>query len=218
MITPSDKEYKIAKKIMRGEKSLSSPFSDLAEWIHSKFSVKVLNVSYSKIQPDNRPRLSIDLETESDRQIFERTRYCVDSKKSAAIIKKFKEITKNASLNLSFENIFVIFSAFEPIARTEANENVPEELSNKLIGAFPQENIWCIQKLFSTLVVFYYTEAEREKALNNGMIDKYGNYYSEIIEPYDEFGYLASSPIIPQLDSKENFDNNYESSWFYYWR
>jgi hypothetical protein len=218
MIIPSDKDYKIAKKIMKGERTISPPYSYLADWIQSKYSVKVLNVSYCKIQPENRPRLSIDLETETDRQLFERTRYCLDSKKSAAVIKKFKEIAQKASLNLSFENLFVIFSAFEPIARNEANENVPEELSNRLIEAFPQENIWCIQKLFSSLVVFYYTEVEREEAINNGMINQYANYYAKIIESYDEFGYLARSPIIPQIDSKENFDKNYESSWFYYWR
>jgi len=218
MICPSDKEYRNAKKIKKGERSISSPYCDLAEWIQAKYSVKVLNISYCKVKLINRPRLSIDLETEEDRQVFERTRFCVDSKKSAAVLKKFKEITDKANLDFSFSNIFVIFSAFEPVARTEANEKVPEEYENMLIQDFPDENIWCIQKLFSSLVVFYYSEVEKHCAVNKGMIDLYQDAYSKIIEPYDEFGYLSRNPIIPELDSKENFDKNYHSSWFYYWR
>jgi len=218
MITPSDKEYRRAKQIKKGEKSITPPYSELADWIRSKYSVKVLNVSYCKIEPDNRPRLSIDLETERDRQVFERSRFCVDSKKSSAVISKFKEIAENACLDLSFQNIFAIFSAFEPIARIEANEKVPEKLVNTLIKQFRNENIWCIQKMFSALVIFYYSENEKDHAVKTGMTDQYQNAYAEIIEPYDEFGYMGNNPIIPEIDSKENFDKNYESSWFYYWR
>jgi len=218
MITPSDKEYREAKKIKKGEKSIHYPYSDLADWIQSKYSVSVLNVSYCTIEPDNRPRLSIDLDTEEDQQVFERTRFCVDSKKASAVIKKFKEISEKASLNISFDNIFVIFSAFEPIAKTEANEKVPEKLANKLIEQFPNDNIWCIQKAFSSLVIFYFTESEKIMAEKSGMKNHYLNAYSKIIEPYDEFGYLGKTPIIPEIDSKENFDKNYQSSWFYYWR
>ena len=218
MITPADKEYKVAKKIKKGEKEIPYPYSILAEWLQSKYSVNVLNVSYNKIEPDHRPRLSIDLETEADQKVFERSRFCVDSKKSADVIKKFKEIASKASLDLSFDNIFAIFSAFEHVARDEANENVPDKLANKLISEFEQENIWCIQKLFSSLIVFYYSETEKEHAIKSGMINKFANSYSKIIEPYDEFGYLASNPIIPEIDSKENFDKNYQGSWFYYWR
>jgi hypothetical protein len=218
MITPSDKEYREAKQIKKGEKPIPHPYSYLADWIQSKYSVNVLNVSYRKIESINRPRLSIDLETEEDRQVFERSRFCVDPKKSSAVIRKFKEISETESLGLSFNNIFSIFSAFEPIARIEANENVPEKLANRLIKQFPNENIWCIQKAFSTLIIFYYSEVEKDQAVKRGMINQYQNAYADIIEPYDEFGYLNSNPIIPEIDSKENFDKNYQSSWFYYWR
>jgi hypothetical protein len=218
MITPSDKEYLTAKQIKKGEKSIPHPYSELADWIRSKYSVNVLNVSYCKIEPDNRPRLSIDLETEGDRQVFERSQFCVDSKKSSAVISKFKEIAEDACLDLSFQNIFAIFSAFEPIARIEANENVPETIANKLIKQFRNENIWCIQKMFSALIIFYYSENEKDHADKTGMTAQYLNAYAEIIEPYDEFGYLSKNPLIPEIDSKENFDRNYNGSWFYYWR
>ncbi|WP_339612829.1 hypothetical protein [uncultured Rubinisphaera sp.] len=218
MITPSDKDYQIAKQIKRGERSISHPYSELAEWIREKYSVNVLNVSYSKIKPDNRPRLSIDLETKTDRKVFEISRFSNDSKKSKRVVQKFSEILENSNLVLSLKDIFVIFTDFESVARVEANENVPEEQANSLIPQFDKENIWCVQKLFSSLIIFYHTEAEREQAVKSGMIEKYCESYSKIIKPYDEFGYLNSSPVIPGIDSKENLDKNYGGSWFYYWR
>jgi len=218
MITPSDLEYIRAKQIKRGEKTIPYPYSELADWIQSKYSVNVLNVSYCIVEPVNKPRLSIDLEADVDRQVFERTRYCLDSKKSSAVLKKFKEIADSEYLDLSFENIFVIFSAFEPIARIEANENVPEKLASALIQQFHNENIWSVQKLFSALIVFYYSETEKDQAIKTGMTKRFQEAYADIIEPYDEFGYLSSNPIVPEIDSKENFDSNYKGSWFYYWR
>jgi hypothetical protein len=218
MITPSDLEYLKAKEIKKGEESIPHPYSDLADWIRSRYSVSVLNISCCEIEPDNRPRLSIDLETEVDLQVFERSRFCVDPKKSSAVISKFKEISENARLDLSFKNMFAIFSAFEPVARIEANEKVPERLANNLIKQFRNENIWCIQRMFSALIIFYYSETEKEQAVKSGMTDRYVKAYADIIAPYDEFGYLRNNPIIPEIDSKENFDRNYESSWFYYWR
>ena len=136
MITPSDIEYIRAKQIKKGEATIPHPYSELADWIRSRYSVSVLNVSYCIVKPINKPRLSIDLETEEDRQVFECTRYCLDAKKSSAVLKKFKEISESECLDVSFDNIFVIFSAFEPVARIEANENVPEDLANTLISNF----------------------------------------------------------------------------------
>jgi len=218
MITPSDKAYRLAKQIKKGEKSIPHPYSGLAKWIQSKYSVKVLNVSFCIIKPDNRPRLSIDLETEEDRKVFERSRFCYDSKKSSAIIKKFQEISNKTSLDVSTEKIFVVFSDFESIARIEANEKVSEDIIDNFIERFQSENIWCIQRAFSNLIVFYYSENEKDQAIKKGMINQYQTAFSKIIEPYDEFGYLINNPIIPHIDSKENFDQNYQSSWFYYWR
>jgi hypothetical protein len=146
------------------------------------------------------------------------SRYCLDPKKSSAVLKKFKEISESEYLDVSFDNIFVIFSAFEPIARIEANENVPENLANTLIQQFRNENIWSVQKLFSALIVFYYSETEKDQAIKTGMTKRFLEAYADIIEPYDEFGYLSSNPIVPEIDSKENFDSNYKGSWFNYWR
>ena len=50
------------------------------------------------------------------------------------------------------------------------------------------------------------------------MAEEFELAYSKVVAPYDEFGYLAGNPIIPEIDSKENFDKNYNGSWFAYWR
>jgi hypothetical protein len=46
----------------------------------------------------------------------------------------------------------------------------------------------------------------------------YAEEYARLVEPYDEFGYLKQAGIAVYFDSKENFDTNYESNWYYYYK
>ena len=42
--------------------------------------------------------------------------------------------------------------------------------------------------------------------------------YFEILRPYDEFDYLSGDDFAVNFDSKQNFDENYESNWYYYYK
>ena len=42
--------------------------------------------------------------------------------------------------------------------------------------------------------------------------------YFEILKAYDEFGYLVEKDFAVNFDSKQNFDDNYESNWYYYYK
>jgi hypothetical protein len=53
---------------------------------------------------------------------------------------------------------------------------------------------------------------------NNGMKKFLAEKYFEILKPYDEFNYFKKETFSVNLDSKENFDNNYESNWYYYYK
>jgi hypothetical protein len=52
---------------------------------------------------------------------------------------------------------------------------------------------------------------------NNNTLREWENKYFEILKEYDEFNYFNIEHFSIYLDSKENFDNNYESNWFYYY-
>ena len=43
-------------------------------------------------------------------------------------------------------------------------------------------------------------------------------FFNFRLKEYDEFNVVKSEEFILRFDSKENFDNNYESNWYYYYK
>lgn len=41
--------------------------------------------------------------------------------------------------------------------------------------------------------------------------------YLDLLNRYDEFGFFTKENFHIKLDSKENFDNNFNSNWYYYY-
>ena len=66
MITPRDEDYQQTKRLKKTGAPLKSPFKELADWIGTNYGVRVLNVVYDTVIPDNRPRLSVILERQED--------------------------------------------------------------------------------------------------------------------------------------------------------
>ena len=54
------------------------------------------------------------------------------------------------------------------------------------------------------------------KWAGDGCRDTYADLYFALLQQRDEFGYLRRSRFAVEFDSKENFDSNYASNWFYY--
>jgi hypothetical protein len=145
----SDKSYKASKLIKQGKTEMSFPFDQLAHWVASKFNVKILNIFYEYDKQMNWPTLDIIFEYEQDAIRFHKKNDLLgsfDLKKQKMIAEKFKEILKLASLHAAFppnekkleecyqeiENLWVIFSAFDHIAKEEANESIPKSQILKL--------------------------------------------------------------------------------------
>jgi len=59
-------------------------------------------------------------------------------------------------------------------------------------------------------------DAQLKAHQDKGVRDLYIREYSRLTEQYDEFGYLRTRGISVSLDSKENFDTNFQGNWFYY--
>jgi hypothetical protein len=218
MIVPSDADYKETKLIKAGEKCLSAPFRELAEWIASEFEVVApLNIIYDTIEPGSRPRLNIILERKRDEENFRINGYGnFDPVRQARIGTKFKEIVASQQPNtFKASELFVIFSAFEPVARTEANWSIPGEKIEKLKKELGSE-IWEIRPSFEEVVFFFHSDAELEAWRNSGIRNACIEGYSKLLSQYDQFGYLGDQPIEVFFDSKETFDTKYKGNWFYY--
>jgi hypothetical protein len=234
MIMPSDKAYKETKQIMLGKRVMKPEFIELAEWIDKTYGVKTINIIYDTFiaarKKQSRLQICFEFERESlkfrDGRLgnFHETKQIAISQKFQEILRTEKSTNSRSLLNLfrtskyATDNILIVFSAFEPIARIEANESVPESKIKELKNELENEEIWEISQAFSGTTIFLYTDEQVKKYEDSEEHKKWTDKYFELLSQFDEFGYFKREFYSVYLDSKENFDNNYESNWYYYYK
>ena len=236
MIIPSDKEYTQTKRIMLGTKTMKAEFIPLAKWIDKTYNVKTINIIYDLLG-NKRPRIQICFEFEKEKsQFMTHDIDYFDKKKQKAIGDKFCKLMRQQGLDkknqnsfLNFinpkkngiyltDNVFVIYGAFEPVAKFEAATKITKELTEKFIASFDNKEIWTISIGFAIPTFFMFTD-EKVKEFDKPEIKKvWADRFYDLIKPFDEFDYFKRDNIKVLIDSKENFDNNYQSNWFYYYK
>jgi hypothetical protein len=235
MIMPSDKDYKETKLIKQGKRKLNPDFVGLADWINEKFNVGVINIFYDTIDnKEKRPRLSIIFEYQNDELKFRDGNFGnYDEKKQKIIADKFKEIVNQenkinsiwtklfhvtSDLKYNTDNLFVVFTSFEPISKDEVNSRIPKVEIERLKKALNCSDLWEIYRQFSKTTFFFHTDKQIQDYSNIGKKEEFSEIYFNLLKKYDEFGYFDLESFSVEFDSKENFDKNYESNWFYYSR
>jgi hypothetical protein len=235
MILPSDKEYTKTKRIILGKEKMKTEFLPLAEWIDKTYGVKTINIIYDTIDKGQRPRLQICFEFEKEKQKFlnDGITYFDKDKQEAigqyfektlleqGIIKKksfwdnFKPSDKQKYLT---ENIWVIYGAFEPVAKQEATYKITKEQTDKFIDSFCNQDIWTISIGFTIPTFFMFTDDKVKEYDKPEIKREWADKFYDFVKPFDEFNYFKRDDIQVFLDSKENFDNNYQSNWYYYYK
>ena len=219
MITPSDDDYQETKRLERSGAPLISPFREIAQWVAAEHGVRVLNVIYDSVTYDI-PRLIVILETQKDALKFQDGASGdfnkIDQKR---VRERFETIlAEQDDHRFNVEGLFVIFAAFEPVARMEANESVTKEELDRLKLKLNNKELWEISRLFESVTFFFYTDAQVRKYEAAGLRDLYAEEYARLLQAYDEFGYFQKRGVSAYFDSKENFDTNYQSNWYYYYK
>ena len=220
MFTPSDVIYQQTKRLKRSGAPLESPFREMAEWIGAEFQVRVLNVVYDFDDSYDRPRLSVILDTQQDAMKLEDGAFGAFSKLAQKRIQEHFEVilAKQGDRRFNVEGMFVVFFAFEPVARMEANESVTKSDLDQLKAKLNNEDLWEISRFSDTVTFFFCTDAQMKHYEAAGLRDAYAREYARLVEPHDEFGYFRRRGVLAYFDSKENFDTNYESNWYFYYK
>lgn len=217
MIVATDKEYIETKRYKCGEMQLQSPYSDIAHWIESKYTVKVLNVIYDRVIHNQRPRLQVCVETQEDCDSFrDSSGLNFNEQMQSEILSQFLRFVKSENISINTNKLFVVFSAFAPIAMEEANNKINEEKIDKLVTELDNDELWKVRRSFGRAVFFFFTEKQSKNANNSELLSRYSNEYFKLIKKYDEFDYLRKEQFLVSFDSKENFEKNYNGSWFAY--
>lgn len=79
-------------------------------------------------------------------------------------------------------------------------------------------DLWVISRCFGHVTFMFYTDAQVAKYEANGLKEVYARKYLAILKPNDEFGYLSADDFAVSFDSKQNFDDNYNSNWYWYYK
>jgi hypothetical protein len=201
----------------QGKARLAAPFNELAAWIGDYWDVNVLNVTYDPRNELHAPRIRIVLEHEAERQKF-RDGFNFDRRKQQTIAAKFREIVREDSSPYDTDGLFVVFSAFAPLACEEADSKISEVEIDALMKRIGNPDLWTISRLFGHVTFMFYTDAQAREYAAQGKQSEYAKKYFEILKPYDEFGYLRSDSFTVAFDSKQNFDDKFHGSWFNYYR
>jgi hypothetical protein len=235
MIMPSDQDYIETKGIIRGRGCIKPEFKSLADWIDKVYGVKTINIIYDTIGEGRQPRLQICFEYSREKVAFnEAESHSLDPGKQKAIANKFKETIREQGLvqnnglfgifkrfktsQYKVDDVFVFYGDFESIARIEANQSIPQEKFDSLKTQIDNPEIWEISRMFSGATFFLHTDEQVKRYQNSKIHSEWSRKYFELLSPYDEFRYFKKESFSVYLDSKENFDINYESNWYYYYK
>ena len=118
----------------------------------------------------------------------------------------------------SYPRLFVIYSAFEQVALHEVYSMVTNQHRSLLVEDIDNPELWHIDSFFSSVTFFFYDEAQKKRYSSSDEIARYSQRYFELLKAHDEFGYLSEDNFRVAIDSKENFEKNYNGNWYYYYK
>lgn len=115
------------------------------------------------------------------------------------------------------EKIFTFFSSFEQEELERIYSHLPNEL-NFLKQSINNKDIWIIKNVFYTrIVVFFYSNYQLpDKTEKERISNILKEYIFSSLKKFDINNILDKNEIIIEFDTKENFDTNFESNWYFY--
>lgn len=233
---PSDDGYTDALRIRRGEGSLDPVFDGFVSSFANVFGVSPLTL-ITDTMPSRRasgvtPRLAVVLERTADARLFrEPEGFNFDVEKQSETARLFAEHVPKTGLARRFglpprprrmdwaEELFVHFDDFESTAKIAAHDDVDRHESDCFVAALELgDRFWCTRRFTGPPVVFVQTDEQAARLRQGGVPDQWADLYYALVRGHDEFGYIRRDEISIAVDSKETFDRDYASNWYYYFK
>jgi hypothetical protein len=215
--------YAGAREAKLGRSSLSGPLDELRDWVNARYSINVLDVVYDSIKlgpHKSRPRLNLIIETTRDFEQLHKDIFTLKPNIKSSILNRFSRIVSASSESAQFNtnDVHLITDDFSREAMGQAAEQFLRNDGQAVLTKFPDAHIWDISGHSTHIVVFYLKEDDIARNQNNGSSDAIRQECYDGVKLYDEFDYFTPDNFSIKFDSKQNVDENYEGSMFYYWR
>jgi len=213
----------------RGRKDLDPRLAGFVATFKERYGFAPLWIDLGSITWDAvmSDRLIIALERTSQLETFVREDPSFDPIQERAVIELFdRECTgilmPGGPLGLlrhvlDAKSLFVVFDQFE----SRAVEKAHGSICGRRLRAFEQQlglgdRFWCTASGAWPPVIFVYTDDQAAAVRASGIQRSWADLWYAMVKPFDEFGYISREDIEIVVDSKQNFDENYESNWRYY--
>jgi hypothetical protein len=233
MILPTDASYRQTKQVMQGKATMHDDFVPLADWISATYGARPVNVLYGIDENHHVPVLEICFEHETEKSLFlDSNQFAPDKEKQQAVAVEFARVVhakkalvpagahhvSDSDPGYQTDGLWVIFSAFDRVAKMEINESIPQEAVDALQKDLADERLWCVSRMFASVTFFTFTDQEKDACETDGSKERWTQAYFTLLKKYDTFGYFREDDFFIYLDSKENFDTNFGGDWLYYYK
>ena len=222
MISPDDSDYLQTKEVKQGERAMAPALLRLADWTAERYAVPTpLNILFERIEPDNRPRLQLVFERTRDESVFLNDMGIgYDEAKQHEVAQAFQaSLGPEDRAHYDCRRMFVIFSAFEPVARWDANSRLNEGLPGRarlagILKSLGNEMLWAIRPGFDNAVFFLWTDEQLRAVSGSAFARHCRQVYAAALDLFDEFGYFREAPVEIEFSSRETFERVYGGNWF----
>jgi hypothetical protein len=211
--------YERTKQLLLEEVDKSPLLVDFADWMRQKYAVNLLNFEFARIDnPNNSQRLYLILNSKSDVQKLRVAQFKPNLIIDKAVSEHFRRLARQHGHpdQPPLDKFFVAYADYSEEARSVANWQAVEEAKPVIKDTFPA--VWDVLTIFSSTVVFYFQDAQIQELEASGVSASISEHYYQILKKYDELGYCTTDNFSIKFDSKQNVDENYEGSLFYYSR
>ncbi|NMC56152.1 MAG: hypothetical protein GYA50_02880 [Eubacteriaceae bacterium] len=221
MLLVNDDDYYDTLEILRGNKKLPDIFLELKDWLKETYNVTAYNFIFKKIKynPPYKFQLYILLSSENEYNTMLHD-FDYNEDKRLEIANKLYVLAQKHNLKKlhKYKDIWVCFNNFLVEMMTDINRCNYNKIEKELKKKFKNYSIWGIQPQFDATYVFYYSDEDVKRNLENGVSKQIKDDYFEELKKLDEFNVYTYDTFEMIFDSLENVDKNYKGNLYYYFK
>lgn len=221
MLFGNPKLYTAVRNAKLGVSSLSQTLEQLRVSISEHYSISVLHIVYDRIDIGphaERPRLNIIVDTAADFNVVHKDQFTPKRNVQNTIRRHFAKIVRENSADYDTENVHVVFVDFSAEAMGHAARQFRDAHSDAVVRQFRDASVWTITGMDMHTIVFYLCDSDVSENERSGCSQSIIEHCFDLVQAYDEFRYFTLSTFPISFDSKQRFDREYNSNWFYYFR
>lgn len=220
--SPEHALYKLAKAEKRGETQQPGVLQEVKAWMQQKWGLTVVYIHIEESAPHV---LHLIFDTGKDYQRWWKISKGSLFRRSGEklLSRKYKHLLDTTGDNamqqkISTQKLAFPSHTFSSVAMQEAQSNIPPEQFAALRAKYMGPEVWELHFPGNDIRVFSFTDQQKAANTGNAEYEQLVKEYYDLLKPHDEFNYFERVEMKLILDSKENFDNRYQSNWYYYYK